>query len=297
MKRYLNIITTFLLVGLVYTELIPVSAHSISPLRQDIALASGQRTFSSVSFKNEDNQPIEVKLGAYAYNAKTEDIDEDSKKIFLKLDTDTIVVKPQSTIEIKYEIYPIANLEQGTYFNIVTITPVVESDDITLKNSIAQLVTLHLVTPEDEVKGITTTNYKVSLNIVDKGIPFFKPAVISYTIRNDSNYVIQPDGGITVSSSRSGYKPLSFTINPESKKLFPQESMDGEVHVKNFNITDLVFDRTVIGHFYNGLDSQPQDITVSLGSYKFELIFVVAFIIGALVLLKSLKDDNKKESK
>lgn len=298
MKKSINIFTTLLVLGIVVClNIKDSSAHSISPMIQDVRIATGQRVFASVTFTNDDNKEIEVELGAYAYNSKTEDIVDDKRQIFLKLDTDTITVKPKQSAEIKYEIYPIENLETGTYTNVITLTPVNQSEDISLTNSIAQLVVLHLTTPENDVKGITTTNYKVSLDVVDKGIPFIKPAVLKYSIQNSSNFIIQPDGTIRVFNSKSKTEPKSFAINPESRKLYPGESIEKMIEVKDFKLVDLIFNRSVVGHFYNGLDSQPQDITTSINSYKIELLFGLIVIVGIFVLIKSVVADNRGKLK
>lgn len=298
MKKPINIFTTLLVLGIVVClNIKDSSAHSISPMIQDVRIATGQRVFASVTFTNDDNKEIEVELGAYAYNSKTEDIVDDKRQIFLKLDTDTITVKPKQSAEIKYEIYPIENLETGTYTNVITLTPVNQSEDISLTNSIAQLVVLHLTTPENDVKGITTTNYKVSLDVVDKGIPFIKPAVLKYSIQNSSNFIIQPDGTIRVFNSKSKTEPKSFAINPESRKLYPGESIEEMIEIKDFKLVDLIFNRSVVGHFYNGLDSQPQDITTSINSYKVELLFGLIVIVGIFVLIKSVAADNRGKLK
>lgn len=298
MKKSINIFTTLLVLGIVVClNIKDSSAHSISPMIQDVRIATGQRVFASVTFTNDDNKEIEVELGAYAYNSKTEDIVDDKRQIFLKLDTDTITVKPKQSAEIKYEIYPIENLETGTYTNVITLTPVNQSEDISLTNSIAQLVVLHLTTPENDVKGITTTNYKVSLDVVDKGIPFIKPTILKYTIQNSSNFIIQPDGTIRVFNSKSKTEPKSFAINPESRKLYPGESIEEMIEIKDFKLVDLIFNRSVVGHFYNGLDSQPQDITTSINSYKIELLFGLIVIVGIFVLIKSVAADNRGKLK
>lgn len=298
MKKPINIFTTLLVLGIVVClNIKDSSAHSISPITQDVRIATGQRAFASVTFTNDDNKEIEVELGAYAYNSKTEDIVDDKRQIFLKLDTDTITVKPKQSAEIRYEIYPIENLETGTYTNIVTLTPVNQSEDISLTNSIAQLVVLHLTTPENDVKGITTTNYKVSLDVVDKGIPFIKPAVLKYSIQNSSNFIIQPDGTIRVFNIKSKTEPKSFAINPESRKLYPGESIEKIIEIRDFKLADLIFNRNVVGHFYNGLDSQPQDITTSINSYKVELLFGLIVIVGIFVLIKSVAADNRGKLK
>lgn len=298
MKKPINIFTTLLVLGIVVClNIKDSSAHSISPMIQDVRIATGQRVFASVTFTNDDNREIEVELGAYAYNSKTEDIVDDKRQIFLKLDTDTITVKPKQSAEIKYEIYPIENLETGTYTNVITLTPVNQSEDISLTNSIAQLVVLHLTTPENDVKGITTTNYKVSLDVVDKGIPFIKPAVLKYSIQNSSNFIIQPDGTIRVFNSKSKTEPKSFAINPEYRKLYPGESIEKMIEIKDFKLADLIFNRNVVGHFYNGLDSQPQDITTSINSYKVELLFGLIVIVGIFVLIKSVAADNRGKLK
>lgn len=294
MKSVLNIVITIVLIA-TFLSVSKVNANSINPGKQEITLSIGERTTSSVTYTNDSDQTQEIKLSTYEYNPKTDSIFEDREKIFLKVDTDTFTVQPNESKKIPYEIYPLGNTTKGTYFNIVVLTPTTAQSNITLSESISQLVVLHLVEPEEQILGVTTRDYTVSLQVIDKGIPFIQPIKVKYAVINNSNFVITPDGNIEVYNNNGKYASYTTTINREKKRLYPNESLEEEVTIDGFHFSDILFNRTVIGHIYNGLDSNPQNISKDIGAYKIELVIGVAIILGIYLLIKSLVSDNSRK--
>ena len=147
--KFLKILITL---TFIYTILgIPLlhAGSSIDPAIRRITLAQGERMYGSVVYKNGENKDIQVSLTPYTYNPKTDEITEDKKNIFLKVDTDTIKVKANSSYNIKYEIFPLSNLPNGSYFNILAITPVTDAENVKINLSISQLVILDIVDPNE----------------------------------------------------------------------------------------------------------------------------------------------------
>ncbi len=294
--KLLKILVTLIIIYTVFGIPLIYASSSIDPAINRVALPQGQRAYGSVIYKNGEDRDVEVKIAPYYYNPKTDDISEDARKIFIKADTDTITVKANSTFNIKYEIYPIANLAEGTYFNILALTPILNTKDVNINQSISQLVILDIVDENDQIKGIATTNFEVNLSVERKGIPFVTPLVLKYTITNKSNFVLTPNGRIDVFNDRNSYPPTYIYINSEREELYPNEVFEKEVKSNTWHFSDLFIKRVATAHIYNGLDNNPKDPEIEINSYILEIIVGITSVIVLTLLIKSLKKDFKKKN-
>lgn len=296
MTKLLRILFTLIIV---YTlGGIPYSfANSITPSINEVKLPQGQRITSSTTFENSEDRDVEIILSIYEYDPKTENILKDGKNIFLKTDTDTFTVKKGSSEEIKYEIYPVSNLELGTYFNILVFTEVLDSQNVYINQGISQLVVLHVTDPDQDVKGITTDAYTINMEVVNKGIPFIRPAVIKYTLSNNSNYVLTPKGRADIFNDRGDYKPEYMYINSENKKIYPKEQFGETLVVQNWHISDIFYERKVHINIYNGLDSTPKSADITINSYVYEILGVLVILLTTILFIKSIRSDLRKKTK
>ena len=293
--KFLKILITL---TFIYTILgIPLlhAGSSIDPAIRRITLAQGERMYGSVVYKNGENKDIQVSLTPYTYNPKTDEITEDKKNIFLKVDTDTIKVKANSSYNIKYEILPLSNLPNGSYFNILAITPVTDAENVKINLSISQLIILDIVDPNDQVRGVTTTQYSTQIEVKRRGIPFILPTVLKYSIKNNSNYLLTPQGRIDVFNEKNSYKPTYLYINEEGKDLYPGETLEKEVKVPTWYIQDLFIKRFVKAQVYNGVDNNAQDIEIEINNYIFELLALLIVILIGTLLSKSVAQDFAKK--
>ncbi len=273
-----------------------VSANSIDPAIRRITLAKGQRKYASVVYKNSEAFDVELTITPYGYNPRNDEISEEENEIFLKADTDTITVSANSSFNIKYEIYPIANIREGTYFNILTITPIVDNQNVSIISSIAQLIILDVVNEQNDVRGITTESYSTDIELVQKGIPFLTPLKLKYLILNNSNYVLTPQGRIDVFNERNAYKPTYEYVNRQEEEIYPDEIYENQFEVTSWHISDLFSKRIVYAEIYNGIDSNPQKVELEINSYLPE-IFTLAIILIISVLGLKYLNQNKGKSK
>ena len=293
----MKIVKIFIISVLLYTfyGISPIHASSIEPGISRVALSQGERKYGSVKFNNTEDKDIEVSIKPYAYNPKTDDISEESKYIFIKADTDTIKVKAGQTFEIKYEVYPIQNLPDGTYFNILAITPKTQNQNVDINSSIAQLIILDIVRPEDQVKGIVTTQYATDIEVINKGVPFITPLILKYTITNNSNYVLTPQGRIDIFNEKNTYKPVYIYINESKEEIYPGESLEQEVEIKAWYIADLFLKRVAMGEVYNGIDNNPQYVEIEVNHFILETSIVFIVLLLGILFGKSIKQDIKKK--
>lgn len=272
-------------------------ANSLYPAINEVKLPQGQRTITTVTYENKEARDIEILLSTYEYNPRTDEIIKDSRNIFLKVDTDTFVIKAKEKKDIPYEIVPLSNLELGTYFNILVLTEVSSTKDVYIDKGISQLIVLHVVDPYGEVQGITTSDYSVKIDVLQKGIPFLTPVELKYTIVNNSKYVITPIGRLEIFNKRSNYKPEYIYINQEKIRLYPGEKIEKKVSVKNWHFFDIFSERIVIGNISSGLDNSVKTVQTTINSYVYEILGILTIGIVTILLIKSLKEDSKKKSK
>ncbi|GEM_PF-1772489 len=268
-------------------------ASSIDPAIQRVTLAQGQKKSSSVTYTNTEDSDIKISITPYSYNPKTDEISQEKKYIFLKADTDTITVKAKSSYSIKYEIFPLINQPEGSYFNILALTPVIDGQNIEINMSIAQLVILDIVDVQSEVQGVTTTLYTTQITKVKKGIPFISPLQIRYKITNNSNYLLTPSGRIDVFNEKNSYKPIYVYINEEEKEIYPGESIEKVVKVEGWHITDLFLKRVIMGEIYNGIDNKPQYVETEINSFSLEIILICMALFILILPFKSFKQKVK----
>ena len=264
-------------------------------------ISNQERTKEIVSFKNTDEIEVSVVPLVYSYNPQTLEITDTQAYIFVRADKDVFKVKPSSTLELNYEIVPLANTEPGTYFNIILFQ--IQGDSSYLKDvnpvgmigSLAHLVVLHITDPNSSVYGITSDFAIVTLDIVEKGIPFIRPTKIKYTYQNITNYILNPMGEIQVYNKKGKYPPIYLKINKAEEKLYPGGLMEEEFDIKKYHISDLFNQRTILGRFYNGIDEnfifkevQQKPNYILIG------IFII-FLVALTFLVKAVIQDRKKK--
>lgn len=272
-------------------------ASSIEPGILRVSLSPEERKYESVTFNNSEDIEVDVLITPYAYNPINDDLSEKKNEIFIKADTDSIKVKANSSYEIKYEIYPISNLKEGTYFNILALTPLTTDQNISINTSIAQLIILDIVSPQNQVKGITTDNYFVDVKVINKGIPFLSPLKIQYSIRNNSNYMLTPTGRLDVFNEENRYKSVYIYLNQEKSDVYPKETLEKEVEINKWHISDLFLKRIIKGEVFNGIDGVPKQIEVEVNHFIVELAFVIVTLILSGLFIKSLLKDFRKGKK
>lgn len=262
-----------------------LSADTISPFINEVSLKQDERTRESITYTNEGTVEREILLKAYGYDTKTEAVDKNIP-ILLRIDTDTFVINPGESEDIPYEIVLPENLEVGTYFNILILEPVPqsESSSITTSTSVSQIVRIDVYASDSELNKISDIPANISLEVINKGIPFIKPAEIKYTYTNISNYILKPEGEIQVFNEKQNTEPIYLKINKGEKILQQDETLTETFKIDTWNIYDLIYDKVVLGRFYNGVDGQYQGDQTRIESFKDELLIAGAIILFLFII-------------
>ena len=284
----------------VLPSLTSIFANKVFPYKTEILLSNQERTKEQFSFENESKKDIKITPVPYSFDPKNVEILNEGE-IFVRADREIYTVKPEETISFDFEIVPPQNMQPGTYFNLIVLrqeeedafSP--ESTPIGVLGTLSHLVVLHIGDPESTIFGISTDFAQISLNVVQKGIPFIRPMKIEYMYHNITNYVLNPMGEIQVFNEDSKYPPTYIKINDDEEKLYPGDILEEKFEVKSSNIGDFFTTRKVIGRFYNGIDENFLIIeSVQTPNYILPVI-VGAVILLTIILLKSyLESKNIK---
>jgi hypothetical protein len=119
---------------------------------------------------------------------------------------------------------------------------------------------------------------------------------IKYTYQNTTNYVLQPQGEIQIFDQRSSYAPEYRQINDTAKRLYPGDSIEETITIKNWHLSDIIFGRKVVGRFYNGIDQNSITKEATQSSYYGYFAILAVLLLLLFLLGKSIHADNKKKA-
>lgn len=297
-----HILTIFTAVILLLISGSRTLADSLTPSIFEKEVTAGSKSTGTVTFKNEGTTTVTVKPYASAYDPKLLQLISDEKSIFITMDIETYEVQPGGTLTLDYEIKPPANLAPGSYFNLVVIQKIMPSTYLSTKNStgtidsMSQLVGIHILEQSDTgVLGLKADFASITMDVVDKGIPFLKPTTVKYTYQNTTNYVLDPKGELQIFDGKSSYSPIYKQINANNKKLYPQDMIEETITVGNWHFSDLLFGRKVVGYFYNGIDENSIAKGPLTTSYYPYLGILGGIVILVGILIKAIASDTKKK--
>lgn len=278
-----------------------VFADTISPAIAEEKIQTGERITQKVTYTNEGTTDVTIKPYVSAYDSKTLQLISNEKSLFVTMDIETYEVRPSETLTLNYEIKPPSNLAPGTYFNLIVLQKIMPSTYLSTENttgtidSLSQLVAIHVLEESDAgILGITNNFASITMEVLDKGIPFLKPTVVKYIYQNITNYVLDPKGEIQVFDGKSTYAPIYRQINGENKKLYPQDTIEETITIGEWHLSDLLFGRKIVGYFYNGIDENSILSGPVTNTYYVYLGISLGLIVLLILLTKAIISDNKK---
>ena len=296
MKKQIYLILLLLLPCFVFLSLKEISADSISPFINEVNLKEDERTREELLFTNDSEAPKEILLQVYGYNLKTEEIDK-NVPILLRVDTDSFLIPEGETKDLPYEIVLPENIKVGTYFNLLILKPVSQAENsiITTSHSVSQIVRINIYPTDSTENTISPIPADITLKVVNRGIPWIRGAEIEYTYTNVSNYILQPEGDIQIFNQKQNTKPIYLKINTKEDLLHPGDTLSETLKVKTWNIYDLIYERVVLGRFYNGVDGQYQGDQTTVESFQDEILVIgVVVIFLSIIFRESSKGKGRK---
>jgi len=284
---------------LLFLPLTQVNANTLSPAINQVIKNTGETENTKILFTNTTNKEVYILPTVVGYNPKTSSIITNDSYIFVKTDRDTFRVEPNSTISLSYQIIVPGNFALGTYFNLIILKQTNDSGFLDSDNSVgavdnlSHLVVLHVV-EQGDVKGITSEFAQISMEIVDRGIPFLKDTKVKYIYQNITNYVLIPDGEIQIYNNKGKYTPVYYKINGKQQKLYPNDIIEETIVIDKWDIADLIYPRTILGLFYNGIDENSISKEIQQNNSYFFVISGITILALGFFLVKSLREDKKK---
>ena len=292
------ILIPFALLAFSFSEIYADTAY---PFQNTVNIQEGETASSKVTFKNEGNESEKILLKVYGYDPENEAISSD-EPILLRVDTDTFDVEGGETKDLPYEIVIPENTEIGTYFNLILLQPVsdTEGSTVTTTPSLSQIVEINVYKEGNTTYSLPSNPGNITIEILDRGIPFVKGASIKYTYTNTTNYVLQPDGELQIFNEEQNKEPEYIEINKEEKYLYPGEELTETFTIDSYiwSADDLIYDRVVLARFYNGIDGGYQGEKTTIQSFKTEsIIGIVSVLLLVIILSEFSKGKGRKLSK
>mgnify|MGYP000872169316 CR=1 FL=1 len=282
-KKYLIQMLFVLLLFFVSSN--TIYADKISPFINKVSLKTNERTWEYIKYTNEGDTKKEILLLVYGYNMQKEKVDETIPTL-LRVDTDTFTINPGESKDLPYEIVLPDNIAEGTYFNLLILQPSADnaSSSVTSSSSVSQVVRIDIYPENSTDNKISVTPSSISLETINRGIPWIKASEIKYTYTNTSNYILQPKGEIQIFNEKQNTEPVYLKINKEEKLLYPGETLTETLKINKWNIYDLIYNKVVLGRFYNGVDGEYQGAQTTIEGFKDEVLIAGVAILFLFIM-------------
>lgn len=292
MKKFLIIITTFVLIFVPAN----VSAKSkISPAIYQIALQPGDSQKFKLTYENDGEEEIHISSLIEAYDNTNEEFLTDGE-VFISADQTDTEVKPSNKIHISVELDIPENAVPGTYFNVFAV--VEDSNNSSLSGNgvgiefgSGTLFVIHVLDNED-VKGISSSDLGLDLELVNIGWWPFVPARVEVKFTNLSKYQIKPSGIIKAIAGNGIVVAADDEMNLEELPLPVGESLTKTI---TYNVP-LLSDTRVASMVVENVTGSSIESAITVENYSVYLwgfIGIVGISIGIFIRLRLRKKKQK----
>jgi hypothetical protein len=295
-KKRKTVITAITTLSSLLLSVSIIKAESITPFFTEETLAYGESANRSITIQNDYDYDIYLTPHLYKYYPQSEYITElKEHEELVIIDTDYILIPANSKKEIRFTVKAPQSLETGTYYNLIVFQHSEQSstqgNSVGTSGALSHVVQVNIVEQPNTEK--ITDKYDIHLEVLDRGIPFVKPAKLKFTFFNNSQYTLIPQGEIQVVKRSGNKEPEYLKINMDRQRVFPEESFEQEFEVKNWYIEDIIFGKTAYLQVKNGLDDNVRTEEVKIGGFLNEFLFIIISITVIILLALSIKEDTK----
>ncbi|MDD3474497.1 MAG: hypothetical protein PHP08_01170 [Candidatus Dojkabacteria bacterium] len=276
-----------------------IYAETISPSLTEDTLAVGETSEHSLEFTNDNGYDIFITPKLYKYYPQSEYVlDLESYEEIVEIDNDYIPIPANTTSTIHFKIKASEALDPGTYYNLIVFEQTgTQKEDSTIgaSEAISHLVKLNIVDNPD--LEIITDDYDTNIEVISRGIPFIKPAILKVTFYNNSPYTLIPTGEIQVIKKSGDKEPEYIKINMDRMPVYPEQSFEKEYEVENWYLEDIVFGKTAYMYLQNGLDDTTVTAVIEIPGFLNEFLYILGISTILILLIQSIKKDSKPKQK
>jgi hypothetical protein len=275
-------------------------AETISPFSTEQTLVQAESSNHTITFSNENDYNIYVTPRLYKYYPQSEYIlDLKPFEEFVKIDNDYITVPASSSKDIRFQIVAPNALEVGTYYNLIVFEHIgqtkKEEGKIGASAALSHIVQLNII--NDYNANAVTEDYNIELSVVDRGIPFIRPAQLKLLFFNNSKYTLVPQGEIQITKSNADKEPEYIKVNLDRTRVYPEDSLEKTYEVKNWYIEDILYGKKAYLKIENGLDKNMTTKEIDIPGFKNEFLYIIVSVTVIILLVTSLKGNTKPKPK
>jgi hypothetical protein len=274
-------------------------AETISPSLTENTLVIGETSEHSLEFTNDNNYDIFITPKLYKYYPQSEYVlDLESYEKIVEIDNDYIKIPSYTTSTITFKIKAPEALEPATYYNLIIFEQIgTKKEDSTIgaSEAISHLVKLNIV--DDPNLEKITDQYDINIEVVSRGIPFIKPAILKVTFYNNSSYTLTPIGEIQVVKKSGDKEPEYIKINTDRNPVFPEQSSEKEYEVQNWYLEDIISGKTAYMQIQNGIDDTVVNSEIEIPGFLNEFLYILGVSTILILLIQSIKKDSKPKQK
>ena len=276
-----------------------IYAETISPSITEDTLITGETAEHSLEFTNDNDYDIFVTPKLYKYYPQSEYVlDLESYEEIVDMGNDYIPISANTSSTINFKVKAPEALEKGTYYNLIVFEQTgTKKEDYTIgaNQAISHLVKLNIVDNPNLEK--ITDQYDTNIEVVSRGIPFIKPAILKFTFYNNSPFTLIPTGEIQVVKKSGDKEPEYIKINMDRVPVYPEQSFEKEYKVENWYIEDIFSGKTAYIQIKNGIDDTVVSSEIKIPGFLNEFLYILGVSTILILLVQSIKKDSKPKQK
>ena len=259
----------------------------------------GTSSEHTVKFTNDNDYDIFITPKLYKYSPQSEIVlDLESYEEIIEIDNDYIKIPAHTSSNIDFKVKAPEALEPSTYYNLIVFEQVgTQKEDSTIgaNNALSHLVKLNIV--DDPNLEKITDQYDMNVEVVSRGIPFIKPAILKLTFYNNSKYTLIPTGEIQVVKKSGDKEPEYTKVNTDRISVYPEQSFEKEFEVKNWYLEDIFSGKTAYIQIKNGIDDTVINSEIEIPGFLNEFLYILGVSTILILLVQSIKKDSKPKQK
>lgn len=244
MKKIL-FIPLLIIVGLLLVN--NIEASTLSPVIQEVFIEQGSSTSAVLTYKNTSGTDVTLTPKFYLYDSE---FLENNQLIINSSNLDsTQVIKNNDSLEVEVYFNSPVQIEPGSYLNtfaLIEITTNKDNSSINIQKGLGSVFKINVVSSDipNQYAEAFENETELSINVLKKGFLFI-PIEFEVVLKNNSDFIFEPTGGVTVISDNKDHAPFQFVFNSSEEKLYPNKEIKSVYKVDAWSWKNIFFDMNV----------------------------------------------------